>query len=105
MQILNHPMTHCIARLFLGLSIVVCVLGFDEQAVAEVRQPRILADDPGIITRTEYAFKKCMHKAKRIRDERVCDSIKPALRVCLRTELSFSTGKKAQATCEHLFIM
>jgi hypothetical protein len=74
-------------------------------ATAEVRQPRILADDPGAITRTEYAFRKCMKKATHIRDERVCDSIKPALRVCMRTELSFSSGKKAQATCEHLFVM
>jgi len=105
MQIHKHSKTHFVARYLLSLSIVLCGMELGDQAFADVRQPRILADDPGAITRTEYAFRKCMKKANHIRDERVCDSIKPALRVCLRTELSFSTGKKAQATCEHLFIM
>ena len=92
-------------KLLWTLGFLCCGLVFSSHALAEVRQPRILADDPGAITRTEYAYRKCMKKAYHIRDERVCDSIKPALRVCMRTELTFSSGRKAQATCEHLFIL
>ena len=105
MTTLKYSKTHCVAQKLFSLGIVLFGLGLGGQTFAELRQPRILADDPGAITRTEYAYKKCMKKATHIRDERVCDSIKPALRVCMRTGLTFSSGKKAQATCEHLFIM
>jgi hypothetical protein len=55
--------------------------------------------------RTQLIIKKCVEKAKEIREERVCESKKEVIKICLHDELKTKDIDKAQKSCEHLYIL
>lgn len=62
-------------------------------------------ENPMALARADDIFHKCKNKAKRIVDERVCESEKAAIRVCMKSEMKEKDVKAAQSTCERLFLM
>ena len=60
---------------------------------------------PAVEQRASQIVKKCVSKAQEIRQERICESKKKALELCLQDELKTKDMDKSQARCEHLFIL
>lgn len=63
------------------------------------------SQDALIEHRTQLIIKKCVEKAKEIREERVCESKKEVIKICLHDELKTKDIDKAQKSCEHLYIL
>jgi hypothetical protein len=61
--------------------------------------------NPIALARADDIFQKCVNKAKRIVDQRVCESEHAAIKVCMKSEMKEKDAKAAQAMCEHLFIL
>jgi hypothetical protein len=72
-------------------------------AIGASRDPN--AVPPAVEQRASQIVKKCVSKAQEIRQERVCESKKKALELCLQEELKTKDMDKSQARCEHLFIL
>jgi hypothetical protein len=85
-------------RLFLAF----CCL-FSGLAIGASRDPNAVPHD--VEQRASQIVKKCVSKAQEIRQERICESKKKALELCLQDELKTKDMDKSQARCEHLFIL
>jgi hypothetical protein len=55
--------------------------------------------------KAQLIVKKCVEKAKEIREERICESKKEAIKMCLHDEVKTKDIDKAQKSCEHLYIL
>jgi hypothetical protein len=94
-------------NLLLTIFLSVGSLFFSSQSLAEFKGHYHLNHEvnPAARERADSIYRKCIHKAKRIADERVCDSERSAIHVCMRAEMKEHNGKASQSTCERLFIM
>lgn len=55
--------------------------------------------------RAYQIVKDCVHKAKEIREERVCESKSKVIQLCLREEMKLKDLEKAHASCVHQYIL
>lgn len=83
------------------------LLLFSPTSFAEFRLPFHLSHEgnPVALARADDILHKCINKAKRIADQRVCESEHAAIKVCMKSEMKEKDAKSAQAMCEHLFIL
>jgi hypothetical protein len=82
--------------------LVFCCL-FSGLAIGASSDPNAVPYD--VEQRASQIVKKCVSKAQEIRQERICESKKKALELCLQDELKTKDMDKSQARCEHLFIL
>jgi hypothetical protein len=62
-------------------------------------------DESQIEQRALHIVKDCVHKAKEIREERICESKVKVIEFCLREELKSKDLEKAHASCMHQYIL
>jgi hypothetical protein len=55
--------------------------------------------------KAQLIVRKCVEKAREIREERICESKKEAIKLCLNDELKTKDVDKAQKNCERSFIL
>jgi hypothetical protein len=66
------------------------------------REPRILSYDPKVARQADIIFRKCLQKARKTKEKRLCESLKDAIHECLSSEMKRDEAK-AQGICEKLF--
>lgn len=76
----------------------VCFQASANEHAAPVEKPV----DPKVAA--EEIFKKCMSRAKLIRDEQVCKARKPSIEQCMDKESKAKDAKAARTKCELMYL-